>query len=254
MPLNVIGAGIGRTGTQSLKFALEQLGAGPCHHMIEVFRHPEQFALWEQVFDERPLDWEEVFAGYRSSCDAPSVFVYRELAEHYPSAKVILTTRDPESWWRSASATIISQSERTTGHAPQGDTPLEKMMAKAKAYQARRAVLRAISRPISRPRPRFCSAIMRRCAARSRRNDCWSMTSGMVGGRCAASWASMCPTHHFRTPIRPRSFSRVLANSVPRAWPEPLRMSIRSTRPMAQYQRQPPTSLRNSINPAKYLC
>jgi len=140
MPLNVIGAGIGRTGTQSLKFALEQLGAGPCHHMIEVFRHPEQFALWEQVFDERPLDWEDVFAGYRSSCDAPSAFVYRELAERYPDAKVILTTRDPESWWRSASATILSV-RRATGKAPQ-DTPLGKMMAKATAYQARRGVVR----------------------------------------------------------------------------------------------------------------
>jgi hypothetical protein len=141
MPLSVIGAGIGRTGTQSLKFALEQLGVGPCHHMIEVFRHPEQFALWEQVFDERrPPDWEDVFAGYRSSCDAPSAFVYRELAEHYPDAKVILTTRDPESWWRSASATIVSV-HRTTGQAPR-DTPLEKMMAKAKAYQARRGVVR----------------------------------------------------------------------------------------------------------------
>jgi hypothetical protein len=140
MPLNIIGAGMGRTGTHSLKLALDQLGVGPCHHMIELVQHPEQFALWERVFDEQPVDWEEVFAGYRSSCDAPSALVYRELSEHYPNAKVILTTRDPESWWRSASATIMSP-ERRAGGAAQ-DTQIGKMMAKALAYQARRGVTR----------------------------------------------------------------------------------------------------------------
>ena len=138
MPLEVIGAGSPRTGTASLKVALEQLGFGPCHHMGECFAHPEQFALWERVFEEKePVDWEVVLKGYRSACDAPSVIVYRELAERYPKAKVILTTRDPESWWRSASATIISP-ERQLGGAP--DTPMVRMIGKAMAYRARHGV------------------------------------------------------------------------------------------------------------------
>jgi hypothetical protein len=89
MPLEVIGAGHGRTGTNSFKTALNELGFGPCHHMRElIFQHPERFALWERVFDDKePVDWEEVFLGYRSTIGAPSVLVYRELAEQYPKAK-----------------------------------------------------------------------------------------------------------------------------------------------------------------------
>jgi hypothetical protein len=41
MSLEVIGAGFGRTGTMSIKVALEQHGYGPCYHMIELFEHPE---------------------------------------------------------------------------------------------------------------------------------------------------------------------------------------------------------------------
>ena len=120
MPLKVIGAGQGRTGTHSLKLALEQLGLGPCHHMAEVIEHPEQYAYWQRVFDDQPVDWEEVYRGYNSAVDAPTCFVYRELAERYPDAKVILTLRDPESWYKSVSATIMSpdiwDAQRKTDH------------------------------------------------------------------------------------------------------------------------------------------
>jgi len=135
MPLKVIGAGQGRTGTMSLKHALEQLGFGPCHHMIEVIQHPEQFAVWERVFEEKePVDWEHVFRGYNSTCDAPSVLVYKELAQHYPNAKVVHTVRDPESWWRSASATVLNARRN---FAELGDTPMARMFEKAAAYRAR---------------------------------------------------------------------------------------------------------------------
>jgi hypothetical protein len=104
--LEVIGPGFGRTGTASLKRALEVLGFGPCHHMEEVFAHPEQVPHWQAVAARRPVDWDAVFAGYRSQVDWPGAHVWRELAEHYPEAKVVLTVRPEEAWWRSFSATI----------------------------------------------------------------------------------------------------------------------------------------------------
>ena len=107
MPLMVIGAGFGRTGTSSLKLALERLGLGPCHHMSELFVHPEQIPLWEQATDGAAVDWQALLAGYRSAVDWPACHFWRELAQHYPAAKVILTVRDPGSWYRSAAATIF---------------------------------------------------------------------------------------------------------------------------------------------------
>jgi hypothetical protein len=107
MPLKVIGAGFGRTGTMSLKLALEQLGFGPCHHMAEVMADPPSARLWVEAAEGRP-DWEKVFQGYRSAVDFPTCMFYRELAEHYPDAKLILTLRDPESWFASTQATIFN--------------------------------------------------------------------------------------------------------------------------------------------------
>ncbi len=107
MPLMVIGAGFGRTGTTSLKAALEQLGLGPCHHMSELFRHPEQIPVWEEATDGGNVDWEHLLAGYRSITDWPGCHFWRELTARYPAAKVILTVRDPKSWYRSASETIF---------------------------------------------------------------------------------------------------------------------------------------------------
>jgi Sulfotransferase domain len=107
MPLPVIGAGFGRTGTRSLKLALDRLGLGPCHHMRELFEHPEQIPLWEQATDGAAVDWEALLAGYRSIVDWPGCHFWRELTGRYPAAKVILTVREPKSWYRSASETIF---------------------------------------------------------------------------------------------------------------------------------------------------
>lgn len=106
MSLEVIGAGFGRTGTLSLKLALEQLGFGPCHHMLEVFAHPEQIPMWTAAAEGRP-DWPAIFQGFRSTVDWPSATFYREIAEAYPDAKVVLTERDPEAWFASTQATIF---------------------------------------------------------------------------------------------------------------------------------------------------
>ena len=109
MPLSVIGAGFGRTGTMSLKLALEQLGFGPCYHMVEVLKNPKAPGYWEDAADGKAVDWEQVFAGYHSTADWPSTTFYKELADRYPDAKVILTVRDPEAWYASTQATIFAK-------------------------------------------------------------------------------------------------------------------------------------------------
>jgi hypothetical protein len=108
MPLQVIGAGLGRTGTMSLKLALEALGFGPCFHMVEIFRQPRLAALWECAAKGEPMDWEDVFRGFSATVDWPSCNFYRELANAYPAAKVILTLRDPDSWYESTQKTIFA--------------------------------------------------------------------------------------------------------------------------------------------------
>lgn len=107
MPLSVIGAGLSRTGTLSLKFALEQLGVGRCFHMIEMFQNPivEPFAAAARG---EAVDWEQAFEGYAASVDLPSARFYREQAEAFPDARVILTVRDPEAWFRSTQSTVFS--------------------------------------------------------------------------------------------------------------------------------------------------
>ena len=111
MPLEVIGAGMGRTGTTSLKLALEQLGFGPCHHMIELIADPSSWAFWTRAYAGEPVDWDEGFKGYRSCTDDPSAMFYDRIADYYPRAKVILTERDPERWWQSVKSTALSDEQ-----------------------------------------------------------------------------------------------------------------------------------------------
>lgn len=106
MALAVIGSGFGRTGTMSLKNALEEIGFGPCHHMEEVFGNPCQVPHWQAVATGRSVDWHEVFAGYRAQVDWPGAHVWRELAATFPEAKVVHSVRPEASWWDSFSETI----------------------------------------------------------------------------------------------------------------------------------------------------
>jgi hypothetical protein len=107
MPLKVIGVGLGRTGTMSLKLALEQLGLGPCYHMAELMMDPTRAPLWIAAADGKP-DWEAIFEGYDSTTDYPACDFWRELASAYPKAKLILTLRDPAKWFESTQATVFS--------------------------------------------------------------------------------------------------------------------------------------------------
>jgi hypothetical protein len=107
MALQVVGSGLGRTGTKSMQTALNMLGFGPCHHMVEVFTHPESMALWVEASKGKNV-WDQIFDGYQSMVDYPGAAYWRELAAHYPDAKVLHTVRDPDQWWESTQATIFS--------------------------------------------------------------------------------------------------------------------------------------------------
>ena len=126
MTLKVIGAGYPRTGTASLKLALEQLGFGPCHHMREVFMNPQSASLWVAAAEGKP-DWDTIFANYQSTTDAPACNFWRELATYYPNAKVLLSVRDPEKWFESTQATVLSP--QMTGM--QDGSPLKEFFDKA---------------------------------------------------------------------------------------------------------------------------
>ena len=107
MELEVVGAGVGRTGTHSLKLALEQLLDAPCHHMLEILGDPDQIPAWIDAIEGRPVDWSAILARYGAIVDWPGAAFWRELSHANPDALVLLSVRDPEEWYRSASNTIF---------------------------------------------------------------------------------------------------------------------------------------------------
>jgi hypothetical protein len=104
--LRIIGSGFGRTGTQSLKLALIELGFGPCHHMDEMFANPLMLPAWQAVARGEKPDWPAMFPGYVSQVDWPGAALWPEMATAFPDARVIHTERPEEDWWRSFEATI----------------------------------------------------------------------------------------------------------------------------------------------------
>ena len=163
MSLDVIGSGFGRTGTRSLKEALEILGFSPCHHMEEVFANPEQVPQWEAIVNGDMTKLVDVFAPYRAQIDWPGAHVWRELAVAYPAAKVIHSTRPFDSWWKSYSATIgklvtvypkmtlpphvrrmFDVMTKAIGEATFNSTPLDQAAARAAFEQRERDVRAAI--------------------------------------------------------------------------------------------------------------
>jgi hypothetical protein len=127
MTLRIIGAGVGRTGTHSLKVALEQLLGAPCYHMLEVFMHPEDIPAWHDAMVDKPVDWPALFDGYDATVDWPGGAVWQEIAAAYPDAKILLSTRrSADEWWKSASNTIFDGIEERMAA---GDPWLEMAMA-----------------------------------------------------------------------------------------------------------------------------
>lgn len=113
--LKVVGAGLGRTGTKSLKFALERLLGKPCYHMAEVFSHPEHMPLWQAAAQGERIDWSVIFDGYIATVDWPSSSFWLELSTIYSDSLVILSYRDADSWWQSASSTIFPRIRKSEG-------------------------------------------------------------------------------------------------------------------------------------------
>jgi hypothetical protein len=115
MTLQVVGAGLGRTGTVSLRVALERLLGAPCYHMVEVFSHlDEHVPVWHAAVRGEQVDWEALLGGYRAAVDWPAAAFWRELADAYPGAIVVLSLRDDaETWWRSADRTVFAVMRRS---------------------------------------------------------------------------------------------------------------------------------------------
>jgi hypothetical protein len=105
--LKLIGAGLGRTGTTSLKLALEQLLGAPCYHMLDVRNRPRDPDVWADAYAGRLPDWEDVFDGYAATVDWPAAPFWREMSAAFPEAPILLSVRDVDAWWKSASSTIF---------------------------------------------------------------------------------------------------------------------------------------------------
>jgi 8-oxo-dGTP pyrophosphatase MutT (NUDIX family) len=106
--LQVVGAGLPRTGTNSLKAALERLLGGPCYHMLEVFEHLDHAPMWRRALAGDATGWQEAIQGYVAAVDWPESAIWQQVAEANPAAQVLLSTRkDAETWWSSVDATIM---------------------------------------------------------------------------------------------------------------------------------------------------
>jgi len=158
MGLTVIGVGFGRTGTMSFKMALERLGFGPCHHMSEVLGSEEQTQFWRAAARRETTDWDRGYAGYRSAVDWPTVHFWRELADYYPNARLVLTTRDADAWYDSVANTISfsfgpENNPASFGRAVIGETVFGGRFAdRAHAIEVFEAHNRAVRAAFSGPR------------------------------------------------------------------------------------------------------
>jgi hypothetical protein len=126
MSLGVVGAGLGRTGTHSLKRALEQLLGAPCYHMAELVQHQDHVDLWYRATVGDLPDWDALFDGYAAAVDWPMVAFWREISDAYPDALILLSVRDVDAWWKSANDTIFGIMPRLA--ADEATQPFHRML------------------------------------------------------------------------------------------------------------------------------
>lgn len=117
--MKLIGAGYPRTGTLSTKIALESLGFGPCYHFYTLFEKPQDIDTWQEIASGKLPDWKALLADFQAAVDWPASLFYQQLMQEYPDAKILLTIRDPEAWYKSALDTVYFAS-RTVISAPEG--------------------------------------------------------------------------------------------------------------------------------------
>lgn len=134
--LQVIGAGFGRTGTHSLGLALEMLGFGPCYTLLDTNKNPGHIDVWNNAIDGNPVNWNALYQNYRSAVEWPAISFLPQLIQQFPEARIILTLRDPESWYESAAATIFPGLEATARHP---DPEI-----KARSHMQRRLILERV--------------------------------------------------------------------------------------------------------------
>jgi hypothetical protein len=191
MTLRVVGAGLGRTGTHSQKLALERLLGAPCYHMIETFGRPDDIPVWHRAVDGELPDWSEFLSDYAAAVDWPVCAFWRELSDEFPDALVLLSTRDPDSWWASASNTIFRavlgevQAEEITGG--------QQSMAVDMLFKR----FTRIGKKKTKPKPPS-SRTTKRCARGFRRNGSSNGNRATVGSRSATR--SGCPFPTSRIP------------------------------------------------------
>ena len=115
MGLKVVGAGVGRTGTTSLKMALEHLLSRPCYHMLELRENPDHIKFWHQAAFGGEPDWHVELSGYGAGVDWPVSAFWGELSKAFPEALILLSKRPAGDWWESASQTIYTPSQQGPG-------------------------------------------------------------------------------------------------------------------------------------------
>jgi hypothetical protein len=153
MVLKVLGAGLPRTGTSSLRVALEILLNAPCYHMSELRRHPEHTKHWHAAAEAQPINWEEIFHGYSAAVDAPTCFFWPELIQAFPQALVVLSVRDADAWFESCLQTIFKERGRPRdGGPPPGGSAGTATNAPDESDEPRRPLL---SHPAMRARLPF---------------------------------------------------------------------------------------------------
>ena len=106
MSIKIIGAGLPRTGTNTLKESLEKLGYVKAYHMKELIVHPENLHYWLTLKETGTTQWDELYNGFQATVDFPAYPWYKEHMKQYPDAKVILTVRPFEKWYTSVDSTI----------------------------------------------------------------------------------------------------------------------------------------------------
>ena len=188
MGLRVLGTAWGRTGTLSAKLALERLGLGPCYHMLEVFRvHPEHTGTWIDAARGAAVNWEDLFAGYKSAVDWPACAFWLELIEEYPEMQVVQVRRDPQRWYESFDATIRAGIPTTCPRSKDvTDTMMYEVIFKRSFNRAlsRSELIRAYEAHVERVRQSVDPS----------RLLIWSLSEG---------WAPLCEFLHLPEPSEP---------------------------------------------------
>lgn len=115
MSLKIIGAGFPRTGTTTLKQSLETLVCDHVYHMKELLVNPDRLKYWKELSETGTTDWDSLYDGFDGTVDFPGYPWYKEHMKRYPDAKVILTVRDFDSWYKSVDSTVYRAGPQTPG-------------------------------------------------------------------------------------------------------------------------------------------